>query len=60
LTSTKRYEQRKETLKQKLRDAEIKGEDVTKLKIEDSELSKQEALFAHKEEELKKKERVCD
>ena len=53
-----RFENRKEVLKQKLREAEKNGGDVNKLKVESEELAKQEAEFHQKEEDLKKKERV--
>jgi hypothetical protein len=45
-------------LKQKLRDAESKGTDISQLKIQSEDLAKQEADFLKKEEDLRKKERV--
>lgn len=45
-------------MKQKLREAETKGEDISNLKIQSEELTRQEEEFQRKEDELKKKERV--
>lgn len=52
------FNNKKEALKHRLKEAEIKGEDLSKLKIENEELIRQEEDFHRKEEELKKKERL--
>ena len=54
------FNYKKEALKQRLREAETKGEDLSKLKIENEELIKQDEEFKRKEDELKKKERVSE
>jgi hypothetical protein len=54
-----RHEQKKQEIKQQLREAELKGGDeLKKMKLKEEELSKQEKEFKQKEEELKKKEKV--
>jgi cell division cycle protein 37 len=45
-------------LKKKIKEAELKGEDASKLKIEDEDLKRQEEEFRKKEDDLKKKERL--
>lgn len=56
-----RAELKKEELKRKLKEAELKSTDeLQRLKLEEEEIKKQEEEFKRKEEEFKKKERVSD